>query len=317
MFKSRAANTQTSFSSKRSLLTALWLFIFMMSSCESVFAKDWFGEETIFTPAKEDTLPELGRRFGFGYVEIRAANPTLDPWSMGENARVILPGRHILPDGPRQGILINIADMRLYYFGNPDSPQSWPIGIGREGLSTPLGTTTIVRKMAGPSWNPTDRMLREDATLRASYGPGEDNPLGTHMLYLGWPTYGIHGTNKPLGVGRRLSSGCIRMYPENIITVFNLVPVGTSVTVVDQAIKLGFIDGNLYIEAHPSRSQVDKIELREATIPEIPDGIIERIKVRAGADKGNIDWAAVRRALLERRGIPVKISSAGMDKAAR
>ena len=152
-----------------------------------------------------------------------AANPGIDPWVPGEGTEINLPTVHLMPDladADPEGIVVNLAEMRLYFFEKPGGvPQSFPIGIGRDGLNTPTGTTEVVAKRKNPTWRPTKRMRDEDPELPEVVPPGEDNPLGTRALYLGWPQYLIHGTNKPHGVGRRVSSGCVRLYPEDVETV--------------------------------------------------------------------------------------------------
>ena len=218
-------------------------------------------ETATYRASHEDNLLDVARRFNLGYVEMVAANPGTDPWLPGAGTEVVLPTVHLMPEAGAEGVVINLADMRLYYFdeaGGP--PQSFPIGIGRDGLSTPLGSTEIVRKREDPTWRPTKRMRAEDPELPEVVPPGPENPLGDRAMYLGWPQYLIHGTNKPWGIGRRVSSGCIRMYPEDARKLFDLVEVGTKVTVVDQPIKLGWIDGELFMEAHPTQAQSDQLE---------------------------------------------------------
>lgn len=255
----------------------------------------------------EDTLLELGREHNLGYVEIVAANPGVDPWLPGEDTEIILPKQHLLPSAPQQGIVINVAEMRLYDYTDGDI-KTYPIGIGRDGLSTPLGETTIVRKMEGPTWRPTPRMRKEKPELPAVVPPGEDNPLGTHALYLGWPQYLIHGTHKPLGVGRRVSSGCIRMYPEDIITVFSEIPVGTKVTVVKEPIKFAWIDDMLYMEAHAEDELADSYE-SIGTIKEyrVPETLFTDVTKVAGDEKDRLDWAKIREAVKSRNGLPIAI----------
>ena len=228
---------------KKAFLAFILTMGLVMPAHAAPYDKDYFGETEIYKAAFEDTLIHLARNNGLGFVELRAANPTLDPWIPGAGARITLPKKHLLPDAPRKGLVINLSEMRIYYFKNPgEQPLTYPISIGREGLQTPKGTTSIVRKKEGPTWRPTARMREEDPELPASVPPGPDNPLGTHAMYLGWSQYLIHGTNKPFGIGRRVSSGCMRMYPEDIVKLFPMVPVGTKVTVVDQPVKVGWID---------------------------------------------------------------------------
>jgi L,D-transpeptidase ErfK/SrfK len=257
----------------------------------------------------EDTLLDVARRFKLGYVEIVAANPNTDPWIPGEGTDVVLPTVHLLPRAESEGIVINLADMRLYYFGaGGEAPRSYPIGIGRDGLTTPLGSTAIVRKRKDPSWHPTARMREEDPELPEIVPPGPDNPLGNRAMYLGWPAYLIHGTNKPWGIGRRSSSGCIRMYPEDAEELFELVEVGTKVTVVDQPIKLEWIDDALFMEAHPTQHQSDELELDGRFTPELPSEVVDRVLAVAGDRASRLDWSRIRRATIERRGYPIRIT---------
>jgi len=258
----------------------------------------------------EDTLLELGRKHNLGYVEMIAANPNIDPWVPGEGTEIILPSKHLIPQGHKQdGILINLAEMRMYDFvTDPENPHTYPIGIGRDGLNTPLGKTKIVRKKDGPSWRPTARMRKADPNLPAVVPPGEENPLGTHALYLGWPQYLIHGTHKPLGVGRRVSSGCIRMYPEDIINVFENIPTGTAVTVMKQPIKMAWIDDMLYLEAHAEDELADSYE-DIGTIKQyrVPETLFSELSDIAGEHKDRLDWKKIRLAVKNRDGIPTPI----------
>jgi L,D-transpeptidase ErfK/SrfK len=259
--------------------------------------------------AYDDTLLEVAWRFKLGYIEMVAANPGTDPWLPGEGTEVVLPTVHLLPDAPREDIVINLADMRLYYFPDSSSPpRSYPIGIGRDGLTTPLGTTEILRKKKDPTWHPTARMRAEDPTLAEVVPPGPDNPLGSRAMYLGWPTYLIHGTNKPWGIGRRSSSGCIRMYPEDAEELFDLVAIGTKVTVVDQPIKLEWIDGELFMEAHPTQLQSDELEAEGRFTPDLPSHVVDEVLEVAGNKSSRLDWSRIRQATVERRGYPIRIT---------
>jgi len=266
-------------------------------------------ETTSYRATHEDTLLDVARRFSLGYVEIVAANPDTDPWIPGEGTNVVLPTVHLPPDAAPEGIIINLADMRLYYFAEPGGPmQSFPIGIGREGLLTPLGSTEVVRKQKDPTWRPTARMRSENPELPEAVPPGPDNPLGNRAMYLGWPQYLIHGTNKPLGIGRRTSSGCVRMYPEDVEYLFDVVAVGTMVTVVDQPIKLSWIDDALYIEAHPTQAQSDQIEMSGTFDPILDSSVVDQVLAVAGDRAPTLDWSRIRQATLERRGYPIRIS---------
>jgi|APTNR8051073442_1049403.scaffolds.fasta_scaffold06618_4 Uncharacterized protein conserved in bacteria len=276
---------------------------------------DLIGEmHEYFTWKADEDLLDVARADELGVIELMAANPGIDPWHPGREVRITLPTMHIFPDAPRQGIVINIAEMRLYYFGAEDGPVTFPLGVGRDGFLTPLGSTKIVRKKEQPSWYLTPSEIRDHPELPKVIPPGPDNPLGEHAMYLGWPTYLIHGTNTPWGIGRRASRGCIRMYPEDIAWMYERVPVGTPVTVVDQPVKLGWKDGDLYIEVQPSPMQVDKME-ETSRSPGPPDPIpvaqqTDRIVQAAGEEQARLDWAAIEKALFERAGYPIRITTA-------
>jgi L,D-transpeptidase ErfK/SrfK len=272
-------------------------------------ANDGLRETTSYRATHDDTLLDVARRFSLGYVEIVAANPGTDPWIPGEGTNVVLPTVHLPPDAEPEGIVINLADMRLYYFAEPGGPmQSFPIGIGREGLLTPLGSTEVVRKQKDPTWRPTARMRSENPELPEAVPAGPDNPLGNRAMYLGWPQYLIHGTNKPLGIGRRTSSGCVRMYPEDVEYLFDEVAIGTKVTVVDQPIKLSWIDDALYMEAHPTQAQSDQIEMSGTFEPILDSAVVDQVLAVAGDRAPTLDWSRIREATIERRGYPIRIT---------
>jgi len=267
------------------------------------------GQMTVHRVAEKETLLDIARNYGLGYLEIVSANPGLDPWVPGTGTSVLVPTANLLPDAPREGIIINLPEQRLYFFPPDGGPtQSYAIGIGRDGLETPSGATKVIRKKAGPSWYPTPRMRREDPELPRVVGPGEDNPLGAYALYLGWDAYLIHGTNKPWGVGRRVSSGCIRLYPEDIEALFPQVKKGTRVQVVDQPVKIGWSEGELYLEVHPSLTQADQLEAEgQFDAEEIPN-LVLRVASAAGLDSARVDWPAVLKAGRERSGVPIRIT---------
>ena len=283
--------------------------VFCVSAPAMAFEKDYVGKMEMYRANYEDTLVHLARKHNLGFVEMRAANPTLDPWIPGDGARVVLPKQSLLPDAPRSGIVINLPEMKLYFYKTPGAePLVYPISPGREGLYTPVGTTSIVSKRENPTWTPTPRMIKEDPTLKPFYPPGPDNPLGTHALYLGWDQYRIHGTNKPYAIGRLASSGCIRMYPEHIKALYPMVPTGTKVTVVDQPVKVGWIDDKMYVEVSPTMEQSSKVEqMGDFKSYEITKEDMSRITTKAGAFSDRIDWEAVRKAVREHRGYPVAV----------
>jgi L,D-transpeptidase ErfK/SrfK len=270
------------------------------------------GKLSTYTLGEEDTLLDVARHFRLGFVEVRAANPDTDPWTPVPGSDVVIPSFRLLPRAEQTGIVVNLAQMRLYYFKDGKKyPVTFPIGVGREGLQTPTGETTIIRKLAGPSWYPTERMLEEKPYLPKIVPAGNSNPLGSHALYLGWPTFLIHGSNKPWAIGRRVSSGCMRMYPEDITEVFKTVPVGTHVTVVDQPILVAWVGDNLYLEANPSKTQGNDIEINgEHAIKPLDDAMKKVILDAAIIKPEMIDWDIVKVVLEERRGYPVVIANA-------
>jgi L,D-transpeptidase ErfK/SrfK len=269
---------------------------------------DILGELRQTVTWKTDNLLDIARAENLGLIEIIAANPGVDPWLPGAGTELVLPSAHILPSGPRQGIVVNLAELRLYYYDPERGPMTFPIGVGRDGFGTPVGSTKVTRKAADPTWYPTAGKRADDPTLPAAVPPGPDNPLGEFAVYLGWPTYLIHGTHKPDGVGRRVSRGCIRMYPEDIAFLYRRVPVGTPVRTVVEPVKVGRSNGHVYIEVHPSLDQIDQLELERTAKPEPLADQTDAILLLAGDDRERLDWAAIDRALAERKGIPVRIT---------
>ena len=217
------------------------------------------GKLEIVFATEADTLSDLARTYGLGYDEIIAANPGVDPWLPGAGTPVVLPTQYVLPDTRRRGVVLNIATKRLFYFpaaedGELQRVLTYPIGIGRVGWETPLGATTVVGKAKDPHWWVPASVRREHAEmgnpLPSVVPPGPDNPLGHRVLKLEMPGYLIHGTNAPYGVGMRVSHGCVRLYPENIEFLYELVAVGEVVTIINEPYQFGQRDGALYFEAH-------------------------------------------------------------------
>lgn len=273
---------------------------------------DLVGEIRTTEARHEDTLLDIARRFDIGQEEILLANPDLDRWIPGEKKSVTLPTRYVLPDAERSGIVLNIAEMRLYYYppNEPDRStdvQTYPVSIGRMDWSTPQGKTQISAKTTSPSWRPP-KSIRDEAAARGEYlpeiiPPGPDNPLGDLALRLAIPGYLIHSTNKPYGVGMRVTHGCIRMYPEDIARLFPQIPVGTSVEIVNQPIKLGWLLDTLFIEIHPPLEEyANETEARNTAMD----------KVNAMWDRRpfKLDTPALKKALQEHSGMPVAIGTA-------
>ncbi|HYR05459.1 MAG TPA: L,D-transpeptidase family protein [Gallionella sp.] len=221
---------------------------------------DVVGIVQIIRTRDEDTLSDIARRFNVGYEEIVSANPGIDPWLPKAGTEIVIPTEFVLPDTKRQGIVINLAAMRLFYFpktkpGELQQVITHPIGIGRTGWRTPEGNTKIVSKAEAPAWTPTPAIRKEHAAdgdpLPKVVPPGPDNPMGTRVLRLGWPEYAIHGTDKPPSIGLRGTHGCLRLYPEDIIGIYDAVPVGTPVTVVNQPFLVGWRGDTLVMQTYP------------------------------------------------------------------
>ena len=261
-----------------------------------------------YTTTYEDSLVDLARKYGLGYTEIVSANPGVDPWVPSKSKNILLPTAHILPDGPREGILINLADQRLYFFREDGrTVDSAPLGIGNAGWDTPKGTTNVVRKKKNPTWYVPKSVREDQPELPAIVGPGPDNPLGSHAVYLGWPGYLFHGTNKPFGVGRRVSHGCVRLYPEDISRLFPDIKIGTVVTVIDQPMKLARIGNQLMLEIHPNQEQSDEVEQKGRHTHAKPAEFEFRLVEAAGDAAHRIVWEKAKQVARERRGIPVPI----------
>lgn len=275
--------------------------------------QDVIGQLQLTIARQADTLSDIARRFNVGYEEIVRANPGVDPWLPKEGTTIVLPTEYVLPDGPREGLVLNLAAMRLFYFpkrekGAPVEVITHPVGIGKIGWATPEGATKVVSRVKDPVWTPPQSVRREHARdgdiLPARVPAGPDNPLGRHMLRLGWPSYLIHGTNKPPGVGMRASHGCIRLYPEDIAQLYDSVPVGTRVTVVNQPFLLGWRQGQAVFQAYQALaddkrdwSDVPRALRRRAAQEKSPRW--KKIAQQVDA----LDWAAIAKAAAEPRGL--------------
>lgn len=300
---------------KTQAVTLMVALLFAMPAFAAAPKKKTFDDSNIgkletIRAAKGDTFMNLAPRHNVGYTQLVAANPNIDPWLPGEGTEIVLPKWHLLPDTAHEGMVLNTGELLLYFYpADGSAPKTFPIGIGREGLSTPAGETTITRKAAAPTWRPTPRMRQENPELPAVVPAGPENPLGAYALYLGWPSYLIHGTNNERGIGRRASSGCIRMYRDDITWLYKYVTPGIKVTSVNEPVKMGWIKGELYMEAEPNDLQIDELEYRNRQITvDIPDGVIERVRKKAGNEAHRVNWEKVRNALVMRTGIPMQIT---------
>ena len=271
---------------------------------------DIVGELRVVTAKQEDTLLDIARRFNLGYNEITAANPGVDAWVPGEGTRVVVPSQFILPPGPRRGLVLNIAQLRLFFFTEPKKGQpaqvvTQPVGIGTDYARTPLGETKVVRKTPDPIWRPSRDIREEHAAaghwLEAEVKPGPDNPLGKYALYLGLPGgYLIHGTNKPWGIGMRVSHGCIRLYPEGIEALYPYVPVGAPVRIIDERFVLGWRKNVPYLQAF---AVTDESAVGNSDLTPLVQYLLK------GAMRSRPpDWAKAIATASDRRGIPAPIA---------
>ena len=277
---------------------------------------DLLGNIRITRALQDDTLLDIARRFDIGQDEIVLANPDVDRWLPREGTQVVIPSRYILPPVERSGMVLNIPEMRLYYFppaaANQQAlVQTYPVSIGRMDWATPIGLTKVLSKSENPSWRPP-KSIREEAEARGEPLPeiipaGPDNPLGSYALRLDRSGYLIHGTNKPFGVGMRVTHGCVRMYPEDIEKFFPEVPVGTVVQIVDQPVKIGWLFDTLFIEVHPPLEE----KQQEPTI--LVETAIDLIDAASQQQPLVLDSQALKQALEIQNGMPTAVAHSVRD----
>ncbi len=259
------------------------------------------GSVETYVVQENESLIEIAREFDLGYNEITDANPGVDPFVPGSGRSIVLPRFWILPNlESRSGIVINIPEMRLYYFFNKGKERvvkTYPIGIGDQGFDTPEGTFKVIQKIVNPVWHVPPSIQKERPWLPKEIPPGPENPLGSHALRLSLGDVLIHGTNRPFAVGRRVTHGCIRLYPEDIPKLYTIVPTGLPVTIVRQPVKVGVRDEKIYIEVHKDDNQEEVNYLNEA--------------VRILTKKRLLNAVSTEKlyeAVEEKKGMPVEIS---------
>jgi L,D-transpeptidase ErfK/SrfK len=277
------------------------------------------GREERVVTLYEDTLFDIARRFSLGSEEMKRVNPGVDPWLPGEGRSLVIPGQRVLPPGPREGIVVNLPEHRLYYYppvkkGEAQRVYTWPISIGKMDWRTPLGTTRITEMRKNPTWTPpasvhAERAKNGEPPLPRVIGPGPDNPLGAHAMRLALPggAYLIHGTNNPIAVGMAVTHGCIRMYPEDIAELFPMVKVGTQVHLINEPVKIAFVDGELLLEAHPPVDAQGQSFEPDLTVFE---GLLEQA---LGDSLVAIHWDKARTELAQARGMPAVVGLAALD----
>lgn len=289
--------------------------VFDLPSADAVL----LGREERVLTSFEDTLYEIARRYSLGSEEVVRVNPGVDPWLPRAGRSIVIPGQRVLPNGPREGIVVNLPEHRLYFYpkaepGKPQRVYTYPISIGKMDWRTPLGQTKVVDKRENPTWTPPESVRRERAAngeppLPAVVAAGPDNPLGRHAMRLALPggAYLIHGTNNPIAVGMAVTHGCIRMYPEDIAELFPMVAVGTPVYLINDPVKLAWVDGKLLLEVHPP------VDAQGQTAE--PDLAVFEAMLEAalGESVVAIHWERAREALAGALGMPVVVGLAAVN----
>lgn len=269
------------------------------------------GENIQITIPQDSTLPleSFAAQYQMGLSNMLEANPGMDPYLPTPGSAMIIPQQLLLPDTPREGIIINSAEMRLYYY--PKGSKTvvvLPIGIGQLGKDTPMNwVTSVQRKKDGPTWTPTAAMREEYAAegeiLPAVYPAGPDNPMGLYALYVG-RLYAIHGTNASFGIGLRVSHGCVRLRADDIKYLFDSVPVGTRVQFINEPVKISVEpDGSRYMEVHNPLSANEEELASESAVPLTITENVGKMLLDPGINQTEVD-----NAIKNRFGIPVKIN---------
>lgn len=273
---------------------------------------DVIGQVETITASRDETLLDIARRYDLGQNEILLANPSVDRWLPEENSVVVLPNRFILPNVERTGLVLNLPEMRMYFFPKPAPGETpvvitHPVSVGRMDWESPLGKTTIISKKQDPDWRPPQSLKDEaiaegDEPLPDIVKAGPDNPLGRYAMRLGIPGYLIHSTNKPYGVGMRVTHGCLRMYPEDIERLFENIPVGTPVHLINQPIKLGWLAGSLFVELHPP------LEEDAENYANYMQSVLDAIAEFTAPDEINLSGRALWQTIEHQDGIPVAVT---------
>lgn len=271
--------------------------------------EDVVGQVQVIKAKYEDTFADLGTANDLGYLEMVAANPGVDPWLPGEGAEIILPTRYVLPPGPREGIVINLAEYRMYYYPKGQNVvHTYPLGIGREGWGSPLGVGQVTVKTPNPAWYPPKSIREEHAAdgdiLPTVVPPGPDNPLGPYKMTLSFPGYLIHGSNKKFGIGMRVSHGCFRMLNHNVLDLAAMVPVGTPVRILNEPYKFGVSGGKVYLEAHAPLDDEG-----EPSVVDKHTAVINSLLKRDELSGLRLDWEMVREVVASEDGLPVAIAT--------
>ncbi len=261
------------------------------------------GQVQYISASSGDTVVTVAKHYNLGYNSLENANPRVDmnrAFSSGTPLQI--PTQHLLPNQARQGIVINLPEMRMYYYLASGKVLTFPIGIGKIGKTIPITLTSITRKANNPSWTPPEDIrefnLAQGVVLPKVMPPGPDNPLGPYAIYMRIPTYLIHSTIFPESVGKRASFGCIRMYESDIQTFFPIVEGGVPVAIVNAPVKVGWQDNRLYVEAHPP------LEEHSNNPNASLSGMVHMLSEASKNKPVLVDWQAVSYIAESRDGIP-------------
>jgi len=297
----------------KNVLFSMVFTLFMISSAQ--------GAQTFYLPStgdnivgymqtgkiqRGDTFSRIAERFGVGGQALLQANPGVHPSHLRVGQTVKIPTAYVLPEVPQEGIVINLSEMRLYYYPKGGNVViTAPIAVGRAGWETPISNTKIVEKIQDPVWHVPESIRQASAEkgryLPEEVPPGPENPLGQYAMRLGLGTYLIHGTNQPASIGQSVSSGCIRMYPEDIQYLFEQVPVGTPVKIINQPYKIGRYRGEYYVEAHPPiENNFSSNEAVERDYRKVIDDFV-------GSHEEALQWHQIEPMIQEHRGYPQRI----------
>jgi L,D-transpeptidase ErfK/SrfK len=266
---------------------------------------DIVGEIQMATVQEGQSLGDIGRQYDVGVCEMIEANPNLDPWVPIVGTTVIIPTQFILPPGDRVGIVLNLSELRLYFY-HPDkkSVTTFPLGLGKRGWSTPLGLTKIVSKEKDPSWTPPvsirQEHLKKGDVLPAVVPPGPDNPLGRYKFRLGFSGFLMHGTNREGGIGVRSTHGCIRLFPADIEALYALVPVGTPVRIIHEPFKVGEQNGKVYLEVH---QPITEAHFQNSN----SDENLNKVIANSLKQPHLVNWTSAKQAAMAANGYPVRI----------
>lgn len=248
------------------------------------------------------SLMELAVQYNVGFQALQNANPDIDPWIPNSGSRVIIPKQTILPGKLKTGLTINLAELRIFQLEEVSGIKIaafYPLGIGREGWETPEGEFQVIQKVKNPLWRVPENIKKENPDLPDFVPPGPNNPLGRYWLGLSIPGYGLHGTNRPYGVGRRVSHGCIRLYAKHIEALYHTIDPGTRVRIIYQPVKAAGSEKDLLLEVHPDYLHRYSDLFQEAL------NQIGRLNWH-----GEVDYAKVLSVVAAQRGVPEKVGAA-------